>query len=142
MTNEVISRSRRRMIEDRSITQSHHDRARLHRDRRTKPVHGRCTDHLDEQFETVSAGWRRSFSSSQRSVRPMRLKGPRDVDHIKVVECALFATANSLKSKAREKLLSPFSNIRAVTSKLCRGPTPTSGENHLAWKLRAALKSP
>ena len=29
-----------------------------------------------------------------------------------------------------------------ITSKLCRGSTPTSGEDHLALKLRAAFKSP
>ena len=51
--------------------------------------------------------------------------------------------ANALPATTNlRKLLSPFSNLRAVTSKLCTCSMPTAIENHFALKLRAALKSP
>jgi hypothetical protein len=58
-----------------------------------------------------------------------------------VVEGDIFATSNSLKSHGGRKLLSPFSNIRAVTSKLCTHARPTAAENPLALRSRTALKS-
>jgi len=36
-------------------------------------------------------------------------------DHAEVVKCDISATANTLKSQDRPNLLSPISNIRAVT---------------------------
>ena len=39
-------------------------------------------------------------------------------DHAEVVKCDISATANTLKSQDTPSLLSPISNIRAVTPKL------------------------
>ena len=39
-------------------------------------------------------------------------------DHAEVVKCDIYATANTLKSQDTPNLLSPISNIRAVTLKL------------------------
>jgi hypothetical protein len=39
-------------------------------------------------------------------------------DHAEVVKCDISATPNTLKSQDTPKLLSPISNIRAVTHKL------------------------
>ena len=39
-------------------------------------------------------------------------------DHAEVVQCDISATANTLKSQDTPNLLSPISNIRAVTLKL------------------------
>ncbi len=39
--------------------------------------------------------------------------------NVEVVACVLFTTRNLLKSHVERNLLSPYSNIRAVTSKLC-----------------------
>ena len=55
----------------------------------------------------------------------MPLNGCHEAHHVEVVGCALFATRNSLKSQAGRNLKSPLSNIRAVTSKLCRRSRPT-----------------
>jgi hypothetical protein len=64
----------------------------------------------------------------------MRLKAHRDAHHVEVVQCALFATRNSLKSQAAKKSISPFSNTRAITLKLCTHSGPTASQNHLASK--------
>src|SRR6476661_7721237 len=45
--------------------------------------------------------------------------------HAEVVACDLFATPNSLKSRVARKVLSPFSNIHAVTPKLRTHSTST-----------------
>src|ERR1700730_7473145 len=74
------------------------------------------------------------FLVPQESVRPMPLKPCRRVHHAEVVERALFATRNSLKSQAGQKLKSPFSNTRAITPKLCTHSRPTAFENYLASK--------
>jgi len=39
-------------------------------------------------------------------------------DHAEVVKCDIFATANTLKLQNTPNLLSPISNIRAITLKL------------------------
>jgi hypothetical protein len=62
--------------------------------------------------------------------------------NLRVVTRDIFATPNSLKSHAARKLKSPFSNIRAVTSKLCSYWRPTAVENRLPVRLRATLQSP
>ena len=72
----------------------------------------------------------------------MRRKGRRDAHHVEVVECAIFATRNSLKSQGALNLKSPFSNIRAVTSKLCTQSPTTAIQNHRALNLRVALNPP
>jgi hypothetical protein len=41
-----------------------------------------------------------------------------EADHAEVVKCDISATANTLKSQDTPNLLSPISNIRAVTLKL------------------------
>ena len=41
--------------------------------------------------------------------------------NVEVVARDLFTTRNLLKSHVERNLLSPYSNIRAVTSKLCAG---------------------
>ena len=46
-------------------------------------------------------------------------------DHAEVVKCDISATANTLKSQDTPNLLSPISNIRAVTLKLY-SPAPSS----------------
>jgi hypothetical protein len=56
---------------------------------------------------------------------PMRFKDCREAHRARVVECAIFATRNSLKSQATPNLKSPSSNIRAIISKLCSGSRPT-----------------
>jgi hypothetical protein len=71
----------------------------------------------------------------------MRLKGRREAHNAEVVERALFATRKSLKSLAAKKAFSPFSNIRAITFKLCSHSRPTAIENHPASKLCPALNS-
>jgi hypothetical protein len=55
----------------------------------------------------------------------MRLKDYREAHRARVVECAIFATRNSLKSKAAQNMKSPFSNIRAIISKLHWRSRPT-----------------
>ena len=64
------------------------------------------------------------------------------MDHVEVVECALSATRNCLKLQAAKKLFSPYSNIRAVTSKLCPHSKSAPVENHPVVKSRTAAKSP
>src|SRR5579863_1269831 len=86
---------------------------------------GRCADRLDERLETVSAGQGRAFAVVKDRVCAMRLQDCRATSHATVAECAIFATSNSLKSQVVQNLKSPFSNIRAVTSKLCERSRPT-----------------
>ena len=82
------------------------------------------------------------FSRRIKSLWPVRPEGRREVHHVEVVVSDIFATPNSLKSHGGRKVLSPYSNIRAVTSKLCTRSRSTAVENHLALRLRAAIKSP
>ncbi len=48
----------------------------------------------------------------------MRFKISGEAHRVPVVECAIFATLNFLKSQLAQNIKSPFSNIRAVTSEL------------------------
>jgi hypothetical protein len=59
----------------------------------------------------------------------MRLKDYREAHRARVVECAIFATRNSLKSKAAQNMKSPFSNIRAIISKLHWRSAPSVRHN-------------
>src|SRR5215471_9911217 len=104
--------------------------------------HRRSVDHLDQQLETVWAGSDRGSRGPKKSVLAMRHKGRRSAHHVEVVECAIFATPNSLKSQAARNIKSPFSNIRAVTSKLCTHSPTTAINNHAALDLRLALNPP
>ena len=54
----------------------------------------------------------------------------------------IFVTANSLKSNARQRLLSPFSNNRAETFKLCAHSRLPVFENHAIPNPRTSFKSP
>jgi hypothetical protein len=47
------------------------------------------------------------------------LESPCPASNVKVVAGDLFATSNPLTSQTEKNLLSPFSNIRAITPKLC-----------------------
>jgi len=53
------------------------------------------------------------------SVRAMLQKECYDAANVRVVKRALFITRNSLKSHKEGNLLSPVSNTRAITQKLC-----------------------
>ena len=52
--------------------------------------------------------------------------------NLQVVARDIFATPNSLKSHETRKVKSPFSNIRAVTSKLCLDSMPAAVQNRPA----------
>ena len=52
-------------------------------------------------------------------VWPLRLEGRCQAPNVEVVAGDLCATPKLLKSHMEKNLLSPISNIRAVTSKLC-----------------------
>jgi hypothetical protein len=109
---------------------------------KTNPCNGKCGNQLDEQLETVSLDSVEALEVPQKHrFRPMRLKGRREAHNAEVVERALFATRKSLKSLAAKQSFSPFSNIRAVTFKLCSRSRPTAIENHPASKLCPALNS-
>ncbi len=61
-----------------------------------------------------------TFPNSVARVWPLWLE---QASNVKVVVGDLFATPNLLKSHTERNLLSPYSNIRAVTSKLCACPS-------------------
>jgi hypothetical protein len=75
------------------------------------------------------------------SLWPVRPESRCEAHSVEVVASDIFATPNSLKSHVGQKLKSPFSNIRAVTFKLCRHSRPTAVENHLTAKAGATLNS-
>ena len=60
-----------------------------------------------------------TFPNSAAWVWPPWLEGRCQASNVKVVPGDLFATSNLLKSHMETNLLSPYSNIRAVTFKLC-----------------------
>src|SRR5260370_33523523 len=71
---------------------------------------------------TISKHPRSSMATSPNSVARvwlLWLEGRCQASNVKVVAGDLFATPNLLKSHTERNLLSPYSNIRAVTSKLC-----------------------
>ena len=82
------------------------------------------------------------FRGPQESVHPMTLQTRRQVHHAEVVERAIFATDNSLKSHMRRNLKSPFSNNHAVTSKLCTPSRPTPVDIDLILKPCAPFNFP
>jgi hypothetical protein len=132
MTDEAMSPLRQRMIEDMTIRMI---ASKTHK--ATKDFEWR-----DRDAAIVVSRTRSSNQLRLRSLWPVRPEGRCEAHNVKVVAHDIFATPNYLKSHGGRKLLSPFSNIRAVTSKLCTHSRPTAGENHLARRLRAALKSP
>jgi len=60
-----------------------------------------------------------AFRDSVPRVRPLWLESRCPASNVEVVPGDLFATSNPLTSQTEKNLLSPFSNIRAITPKLC-----------------------
>ena len=60
-----------------------------------------------------------TFRNSVALVWPLWLEGRCQASNAEVVAGDLFATSNPLTSQTERNLLSPFSNIRAITPKLC-----------------------
>src|SRR4030095_2149237 len=79
----------------------------------------RCRDHLDERLKAVSARQVETSEILKNLVAPMRFEHCPEAHRARVVECAIFATSNSLKSQVTRNHKSPFSNVRAITSELC-----------------------
>jgi len=135
-----------RIIEDSSIVCGRHRRSRRYVGAlsipMTKPDSRRRPDHLDEQFETVWFVWNPELLSPQKSVRFMLLKACRRDYHAEVVERAIFATPNSLRLHMGPNIKSPFSNIRAITLKLCLHSWPTPVHTHLVPNSRVPFNSP
>ena len=71
----------------------------------------------------------------------MMLRGRHEVYRVGVVERDLFATSNSLKSHEARKVLSPFSNLHAVTHKLYDVSGVEIIQRELAKQFGAALDS-
>jgi hypothetical protein len=63
----------------------------------------------------------RTFHGSVALVWPPWLEGRCQASNVAVVAGDLFATPNPLTSHTEKNLLSPFSNIRAITARLCTG---------------------
>ena len=59
------------------------------------------------------------FCNSVALVWPLWLQGRCRASNVEVVPGDLFTTPNPLTSHPDKNLLSPFSNIRAITPKLC-----------------------
>ena len=95
--------------------------------------------HLDEQIANSFGSKESSSLKSSRVPAPMPPEGCPEPHHAEVVACDLFATPNSLKSRVARKVLSPFSNIHAVTPKLRTHSTSTAIQNQWTSNLRAAL---
>ena len=118
---------------------------RQHCPRITNPGAIGEADHLDEQIANSFGSKELSSLKSSRVPAPMPPEGCPEPHHAEVVACDLFATPNPLKSRVARKVLSPFSNIHAVTPKLQTHSTSTAIQNQWTSNLRAALnfqKSP
>ena len=70
------------------------------------------------------------FCNSVVLVWPLSLEGRCQASNVKVVAGDLFATPNPLTSHPEKNLLSPFSNIRAITPKLCTRSRLAIVEHH------------
>jgi len=60
-----------------------------------------------------------TFRDSVPRVWPLWLESRCPASNVEVVAGNLFATSNPLTSQTEKNLLSPISNIRAITPKLC-----------------------
>ena len=60
-----------------------------------------------------------TFRDSVALAWPLWLESRCPASNVEVVAGDLFATSNPLISQTEKNLLSPFSNIRAITPKLC-----------------------
>src|SRR5260370_38595633 len=74
-----------------------------------------------------------TFRNSVALVWPLWLEGRCRASNVEVVAGDLFATHNPLISHTQKNLLSPFSNIRAITPQLCTPSRLASLANH--WPL-------
>jgi hypothetical protein len=72
----------------------------------------------------------------------MRSEGPDDGDHVQVVECGLFTTLNPLKLQRVQQLISAFSKIRAIPSKLHSPSDPTAPKNQRVAHLQTGPHPP
>ena len=70
------------------------------------------------------------FRNSVALVWPLWLEGRCQASNAEVVGGDLFATPNPLTSHPEKNLLSPFSNIRAITPKLCTRSRLAIVEDH------------
>ena len=71
---------------------------------------------------TISKHPRTGMATFRNSVAPAWLlwpEGRSQASNVRVVVGDLRATPNLLKSQTEKNLLSPYCNIRAITSKLC-----------------------
>ena len=68
--------------------------------------------------------------TSASLVCPRQLEDPAHALSGKVVASDFFATRNGLKSHVEKNLLSPYSNIRAITSKLYAHSTRAIFQDH------------
>ena len=97
----------------------------------------RCGDLLDEQLGNSFVGQSRCLFAGFKEA----LKGRRAAHNAQVVECAVFATRNSLKSQRVRNLKSPFATFvpyrRSCAPVQARRPVKITG-----LELPAALKSP
>ena len=71
-----------------------------------------------------------TFRNSVALVWPLWLEGRCRASNVEVVAGDLFATPNPLISHTQKNLLSPFSNIRAITPKLCTRSRLAIVEDH------------
>ena len=70
------------------------------------------------------------FRNPVALVWPLWLEGRCQASNVEVVAGDLFATPNPLTSHPEKNLLSPFSNIRAITPKLCTRSRLAIVEDH------------
>ena len=98
--------------------------------------------YLDEEVKTVSARQTETFDVPQISRSMLLPEACREAHHAEVAECALFATLNSLKSWTAQNIKSPFSNIRAVTFKLCFHSSWIALANRPGSNSRSVTKTP
>ena len=99
-------------------------------------------DYLDERSKTVFDSANPSFRSPLESVRRMlSSQACRGASHAEVVDCALSAMPNSLESFVGQNVKSPFSNIHAITFKLCSRLRRISAANRPSSKSPPVPKS-
>jgi hypothetical protein len=79
--------------------------------------------------------------SSKKSVWSLCEEDPSHAHNVQVAARDIFAS-NRLKSRKLRKILSPVTNICAVTFKLCANSRLTAVEKHLILKSRAVPKAP
>jgi hypothetical protein len=71
-----------------------------------------------------------TFRNSVALVWPLGFESRSQASNAEVVPGDLFATSNPLTSRTEKNPLSPFSNIRAITPKLCARSRPPIVAHH------------